>query len=195
MASITGRVSKPKIRSLGVHRRQSARRSRITCPLAMASGGYRQTVSKSYRRGRLFPPQRDLEIAAELADEIDGDAGMDAALLVVETRPLADRKHRLMPDAGVDMNAERAVAMEGDEILRRHVVARPGEESDVGRAVARKENLAAIGVVIRLVGEQPRGVARHTRFGGGRGVGEPPGDVAAADGMVDRVLDLAAANP
>src|SRR5260221_11168945 len=140
MASITGRVSKPKIRSLGVHRRQSARRSRITCPLAMASGGYRQTVRKSYRRGRLFPPQRDLEIAAELADEIDGDAGMDAALLVVEARPLADREHRLVPGAGIDVDAERAIAAKGDEIVRRHVVARPGEEGAEGRAVARKQD-------------------------------------------------------
>src|SRR5437879_13753415 len=116
---------------------------------------------------------------------------MDAALLVVETRPLAERKHRLVPGTRVDMNAERAVAMEGDEILRRHVVARFGEQSDKRRAVAREEDLTAIGVVIRLMGEQPRGVARYARLGRCRGVGEPPRDVAAADGMVDRVLDLA----
>src|ERR1700738_2623664 len=97
---INVRVSRPKIRSLGVHLSQSDLRSRMCLPSLCRE---RKPSAEGLRKRNLLPgylikcrgsfaPQRYLQIAAELADEIDGDAGMDAALLVVEAGALADRE-------------------------------------------------------------------------------------------------------
>jgi hypothetical protein len=46
-------------------------------------------------RGRC---ERDLKIAAELADKIHGDTGMDPALLVIKHRARSEREYGLVPD-------------------------------------------------------------------------------------------------
>src|SRR5262245_49049863 len=57
--------------------------------------------------------QRYVQEHAELVGEIAAHAGMDAALLVEETAARRDRKDALVPDAGMDVDAEAAVGPEG----------------------------------------------------------------------------------
>jgi len=133
--------------------------------------------------------------STEFADEVDRDTGMHASLLVVEDRTWAERKNRLMPDTGVDVDAERTVAVEGDEVLGRHVVAGFGEQRHEACSVARREDLTAVGMIVRFMRVDPAGIRRLAILRGGRGIGEPAGDVTAADCTIDRMLDLTAAAP
>src|SRR5215813_537879 len=71
--------------------------------------------------------QRGRQVAAELLREVDRDAGVDAALAVEQLGMVGERHHRAMPDIGMDIEAALAVAPEGDELLRRDVVARQSE--------------------------------------------------------------------
>jgi hypothetical protein len=54
---------------------------------------------------------RGTEVATKFVDKIDSDAGMNASQLVVEYCGWRKWKHRLVPNTGIDVDAERAVAV------------------------------------------------------------------------------------
>ena len=79
-------------------------------------------------------------------------------------RPVGvDRKHALVPDAGMDVDAEAAVRPEGDEALRLEIVAGQRHRHDEGLAVDRPEELAAVGMVVAM----PQQHAAIARLGAG----------------------------
>src|ERR1700685_1175417 len=103
------------------------------------------------RHGAAQRRQRHFEVAAEFTNKIDRDARMYSSLLVVEYCRRTDWKHRRMPNLGVNVDAERPVAVEGDKVLGRHVVAGPGKQRHVRRTLARPKDLAAIRMIVRLM--------------------------------------------
>ena len=64
---------------------------------------------------------------------------MHAPLAIVEGRLGRDRKDRLVPDAGVDVDALAAVESEGEEVLGFHVIARLCQQRHERLAAAREE--------------------------------------------------------
>ena len=68
---------------------------------------------------------------------------MYASLLVVEYCCRREWKRRLVPHPGIDVDAEGAVAVEGEEVLRPHVVVGFGEQRHELRAIARPNRLTA----------------------------------------------------
>lgn len=98
-----------------------------------------------------------------------------------------------MPHAGIDVNAEAAVAKEGDEAVWSDVIAGLGEKRDELRTISGRENLSAIRMVVRFVRINSCDVGGVAIFGCDAGIVEPARNVAAADGPVDRMLNFAAA--
>src|SRR5260370_19863990 len=96
------------------------------------------------------PWQLHAQQHADLACEVAGDAGMHLALLVEEAAARLDGERALVPDVGVEVDAEAAVRPEGDEVLGFHVVARRRRPHDERLAVDRPEELSAIGIVAAL---------------------------------------------
>src|SRR4029077_14712510 len=94
--------------------------------------------------------QRHAEQHAELAGEIASHPRMDHALLIEEATGGSDREDALVPDAGMDVDAEAAVRPEGDEALRLEIVAGWRHRHDEGLAVDWPEELAAVGMVVAM---------------------------------------------
>src|SRR5260370_34850780 len=86
------------------------------------------------------PWQRHAHQHAELAREVAGDAGMHLALLVEEAAARLDRERALVPDVGMEEDAEAAVRPEGDEVLRLHVAPRRRGRHAHRLAAARAED-------------------------------------------------------
>ena len=75
---------------------------------------------------------------------------MDLALLVEEASGGRHREDALVPDAGMDVDAEAAVGPQGDEGLGLEIVAGLGHRHDERLAVERPEQLAAVGMVVAM---------------------------------------------
>src|SRR5882762_11644031 len=97
------------------------------------SGSHRGRIKKlsycaSYtlrpRLCRRRPPHRRREIAAELFDEIDRNAGMNSALTVEEPGLLVQRHDRPVPYVGVQIQAAAALAPDSHELFRSDIVSR-----------------------------------------------------------------------
>src|SRR5262249_30519269 len=108
------------------------------------------------------PRERHLEQRAAFLGEIDADARVDAALLVEEAARASAREHALVPDIGMHVEPGAAVEPEGPEVLGLHVVAGQRHRHDERLALEREEELAAVGVVVR-VPEQDAGRRRACR--------------------------------
>lgn len=63
------------------------------------------------------------EVALELGDKVDGDTCMHSPLLVEKCDVVLEREDGLVPDSRVEIDAEGSIAVEGDEVIRRDVVA------------------------------------------------------------------------
>src|SRR5207249_10926322 len=120
----------------------------------------------------------------ELGQRVEIDAGMHAALLVVDGHARANRCGRLMPDLRQDLNAKGTVAVEGDEVLRTHVAGRLRQHGDEGSALPRAPDLPAIGMVIGMVNIQAIARGRLTLAARGRGVIVPTDDVGPLHRLV-----------
>src|SRR5262249_5883643 len=136
--------------------------------------------------------ERRGEVEAELLGEVDRDAGMHAALAVEQLDLVVERDHRSVPDAGMDVEAAAAVADEGRELLRRHVVAGHGERQGEGAALQREEELAAVGMIVRA--PQQRMLASSRGALGARLLGElaPAEQVAVVHRLVAGIERVAA---
>src|SRR5579863_6428111 len=126
------------------HCRSGCRRGRIEKRSRCVSRALR---SRPRRRRR--PPHRRREIAAELFDEIDRDAGMNTALTVEELRLLVQRHDRPVPYVGVEVEAAAAVAPESHELFRSYIVSRRRQRNDETLSVERIEELTAVRMVVR----------------------------------------------
>ena len=115
--------------------------------------------------------------SAELAREIAAHPRMDLALLVEEAAGRRHRKDALVPDAGMDVDAEAAVRPEGDEVPGPEVVAGQRHRHDEGLAVERPEELAAVGMVVAMPQQHAAVAQLHA---GPRHLGQ----VAKADDIV-----------
>ena len=96
----------------------------------------------------LRPAQRRTEIAAKFLGKIDRYAGVGSTLPVEKLSLVVERHDGTVPNVGMDIVAAAAVALEGDELLRRHMVARQGKRNDEALSVQRVKKLTAIEVVI-----------------------------------------------
>src|SRR3984893_9395473 len=146
-----------------------------------------QDAKASARRA----PQRSTQVAAELLDEVDRDARVDATLAVQKLRLIGERHDRSVPDVRMQIKAAATVAEEGDESIRRDVVAWQCKRYHEPLAVERVEELAAVGVI---VGTPDQGALAHPARGAGRllfGPVAPTEQVAVADCIVARVQSLA----
>ena len=99
--------------------------TRQACPAGLSAA----------RRGAVPPllvwsAHRHSEVGAEFFCEIDQYAGVDTALSVQELGMVVERYDRAVPDVGMDVEPAAAVASEGDEPLRCHIVSRQGERHD-----------------------------------------------------------------
>src|SRR5664279_989322 len=133
---------------------------------------------------------RRLEKTCELAREIDRDARVHRALLVEESLRAGEAEDAFVPDVGMDVEALAAVEAKAYESLRRDVVAGQRQRHVERPPVERKEQLAAVGVVVRV--PQHHAPRRLAVVGARRlwwlGVAE---DVVAVDGVVAAVEDVA----
>ena len=134
--------------------------------------------------------QRHLEEAAELAREVDRDAGVHGSLLVEEALRPTGAEHTLVPDVRMDVEPVAAVEAKAHEALRRHVVPGQGQRHVERPRVQREEELPAVGVVVRVPEQHP---ARRLRVPGPRalrrhGVGQ---DVVPADRLGAPIQDVA----
>src|SRR5260370_19942882 len=109
--------------------------------------------SRSKRKAVLLrilrPPHRRCEIAAELFDEIDRDAGVDAALAVEKLGLLVQRHDRPVPHVGMQVQAAVALAPVSHELLRRHIVSRQRQRNDETLPVEGIEQLTTVRVIVR----------------------------------------------
>src|SRR5437867_11523156 len=127
--------------------------------------------------------QRRFEQAAELACEVDRDAGVDGALLVEEALHSGDAEHPFVPDVRMQVESLAAVEAEAHEALRPDIIAGKRERHDEGRRIEREKELPAVGMVIRVPEEDPLRVAPVSRVGSGW-IGRIGQDVLAADRIV-----------
>ena len=104
----------------------------------------------SHRRGRPGCAHRHRQENAELGREVHRNARMHPSLLIEEPRRCRQREHGLVPDVRMHIQAASPIDVERDEVLRRHVVAGQRERSDERLAVAREEELATVGMVVRM---------------------------------------------
>ena len=93
------------------------------------------------------------------------DAGVHLALLVEELGPVVERNDRRVPDAWMDVEALRAVAIEGDEMFRAQVVAGQGQGGYERLPRLREEQLTAVGMVVKVANQGARAVGVGRRFG------------------------------
>src|SRR5262245_5716966 len=107
---------------------------------------------------------------------------MHPALLVEEASGRAHRKDAFVPDAGMDVDAEAAVGPQRDEVLGPKIVARPGDGHDERLAIERKEELAAVGMVVAMPQEHAIAAQRHATLG--CFLGRLLGPLAEADDIV-----------
>ena len=75
-------------------------------------------------------PHRHCQIAAELLDEIDRDAGMDAPLPVEELGLIVQRYDRPMPNIGMQVQAASPFAPESQKLFRCYIVSRQRQRND-----------------------------------------------------------------
>src|SRR6188768_1752439 len=73
---------------------------------------------------------------------------MHLALLVEVTAARRGRERALVPDVGMEIDAEAAVRPEGDELLRRGIFTGRAGRHDERLAVDRPEELSAVGMVV-----------------------------------------------
>src|SRR4051794_8201164 len=73
---------------------------------------------------------------------------MNTALAIEELRVVRERHDRAMPDVRVDIQTATAVAPEGNEFLRRDVVARQRQWDDEGPTFKRVKELAPVRMII-----------------------------------------------
>src|SRR5436190_12114961 len=80
---------------------------------------------------------------------------MHGALLVEEPLSAAKPEHPFVPDVRMDVESLTPVEAEADEALRRHVVTRRRERNIERTVVERKEQLAAVRVIVRVPQQHP----------------------------------------
>ena len=80
--------------------------------------------------------ERGTEVAAELLDEVDRDARMNAPLPVEELRLVRVRHERAVPDVRVQVKAAAPIAPEGNEGLWRDVIPRQRQRRARSRLLA-----------------------------------------------------------
>ena len=120
--------------------------------------------------------ERHLEVTPKLTHEVDCDAGMHASPPVIEDGGRGQQIYRLLPDNRVNVNAKSSIAVKRDE----------------RRAIAWAEDLAPVGMIIRLVRIDSAGVCGFAVLCCRGRINILPCDVTAARGAIGRVLDLAA---
>lgn len=92
--------------------------------------------------------QRYREVAAKLLGEVHRDTRMNTTLPVEQAALVIDRDDGAVPDARMNVEAIAAIATEGDELLRRHVVPWKGQRDHETLAMRRIEQLAAIRMIV-----------------------------------------------
>src|SRR5258706_15118486 len=98
-------------------------------------------------RHRSRATHRRCQIAAELLDKIDRDAGMDAPLPVEELGLIVQRYHRPVPHTGMQVQAAAPLAPERQKLFGCYVVSRQRQRNHETLSVERIEELAAVRVI------------------------------------------------
>jgi hypothetical protein len=116
---------------------------------------------------------------------------MDAALTVEKLRLVVQWHNRPVPNVRMEIEATTAVAPEGDELIRHHIVPGQSERYHETMAVKRIEKLAAVRVII---GAPDQGAFAHP-IRGARGrffwPVAPAEEIAVAHRVVSGVQRLA----
>src|SRR6185503_7178443 len=133
---------------------------------------------------------RRLEEASELAREVDRHARVHGSLLVEEALRAARAEHAFVPHPRMNIEALVTAEAKADELLRRHVVAGPGERHVERPALERKEELPSVRMIVGVPEHHASGpmrviLARQLRR---LRIGQ---DVVSVDGLVAAVQDVA----
>src|SRR5258706_7417592 len=138
-------------------------------------------------RHRSRATHRRCQIAAELLDEIDRDAGMDAPLPVEELGLVVQRYDRSVPHIGMQVQAAATLAPERQKLFWCYFVSRQRQRHHETLPVEGIEELTAVGVIVRAPDQ-----GALTRSAGGPNGGlfrpiAPAEQVAVAHRVVSRV--------
>jgi hypothetical protein len=90
---------------------------------------------------------------------------MDLALIVLEAAVAVGWANRLMPNIWMDTEAHVTIEPEGCEILGLDIIATDRERREERHAIERKEQLAAIWVVVGVSQKNARAIRRTDGFG------------------------------